>query len=86
MRLACRNCYNGNDMFYESLLNRRAATQDKYGKKKIAECLELASKIIFGRVDRMERGSKLKKRVYRLETLKIPELEPDLPSDKFSSS
>ena len=44
--------------------------------------LKLAPKTIYGRVERMEDEFKVeKKRIYRLETLKNQEVEPDLPSD-----
>ena len=44
-------------------------------------------KTIYGQVDRMVEEYKLeKKRVYRLETLKNIDLEPDLLNDYFSSS
>ena len=41
-----------------------------------------ASKIIYGRADRMEEEFKIdKKRVYRLEPLENLDAEPDLPCD-----
>ena len=55
---------------------------DSVAIKDLAEYLDLATKTIYGRVDRMEEEFKVeKKRVYRLETLENKDLEPDLPGD-----